>query len=181
MKKIEFPKNSELKRIDKNAFSHTKIEHILIPSNVSQLSEGWCAGMPDLKKITVITENRNFICFEMKMILGKTNLSLDIYDKIVLVNRNIKEVKIRSFITTIASFSFYNSNIESIFIPSNITHIFSYAFSNCSKLRKVEFASDSKIQEIIKYILMTIFESCFKLIISNDACTFNDVNNASFK
>lgn len=117
----------------------------------------------------------------MKMILGKTNLSLDIYDKIVLVNRNIKEVKIPSFITTIASFSFYNSNIESIFIPSNITHIFSYAFSNCSKLRKVEFASDSKIQEIIKYILMTIFESCFKLIISNDACTFNDVNNASFK
>lgn len=59
--------------------------------------------------------NRHYIYFDDKYILGKTDEKKDEYD--------IKEVLIPSFITQIGSYAFSETLIDKISIPSNVTRI----------------------------------------------------------
>ena len=102
-----------------------------------------------MNNIKIIQNRSKNICYyDNKFIIGKSlqeNAEED-FDVLIFCVRNVKNVTIPKFIKIIGSYAFSNSSIENIFIPPNIVHIENSAFSNCSKLRKVEFASDSKIQ-----------------------------------
>ena len=60
IKSIKFSPDSELKKIEKEAFSNSQIESILIPSTVSDLEEGWFHKAPNLNKVTVMKDNQYY-------------------------------------------------------------------------------------------------------------------------
>ena len=45
IKSIDFPPDSGLHVIEKHAFIYSTIESLTIPSTVSELKKGWCAGV----------------------------------------------------------------------------------------------------------------------------------------
>lgn len=50
LKSIQFPSDSEVKVIEKDAFIDSQIESIIIPPSLSVLEDGWCSGTKHLKK-----------------------------------------------------------------------------------------------------------------------------------
>ncbi|KAK8892795.1 hypothetical protein M9Y10_030038 [Tritrichomonas musculus] len=149
---IKFPPNSELQKIERDAFKHTKIESISIPSHVSKLEDGWCSFMPELTKVTIMPGNQYFKHHEDNdnLIIGRTNLKSDKYENLLFVNREIKTVTIPSFIKKIASNAFSYSLIEKVSIPSQVIQIDEFAFFWCSQLKTVEIPNDSDLQKIGK-------------------------------
>lgn len=177
LKRIEFSENSKLKKIEKNAFESSSLESISIPSSV-ELEDGWCNDTSNLKFIEIfINKNKlNYIYFDDKFILGKSDKKNDKFDIIVFARRDIKTVVIPSFIKEIGqyafnncsqlsivefkeysklelidSFSFSNTSIENIRIPSSVKRIGNSSFSSCLQLKNIKFSEDSKLYSIGKY------------------------------
>lgn len=173
LKKIEFSEDSKLTMIDKLAFYQCPIESLSIPATVTDLKKGWCNGTLDLTTIKIHPKNQNFIYFDGKFILGKTDEKSDIFDELVFARRNIEDALIPSSIEQIADFAFNNckklkkvefennsklkiigkssflfSSIEKVLIPSHVKQISESAFSFCNFLKKVEFAENSELQII---------------------------------
>ncbi|KAK8838499.1 hypothetical protein M9Y10_033127 [Tritrichomonas musculus] len=156
IKSVQFPLDSEVRIIEKNAFVESSIEKLFIPSKMSVLEEGWCNGTSRLTNVGVMPNNRYFMYLNNKMIIGKKNNdSNETYDTVHFVRRDIKKVEIPSFIERIESFSFSTTEIEKITIPSKVTYIGKCAFSSCKKLQHVEIENDSKLQ----YIEQDAFEN----------------------
>lgn len=155
LRKIEIQKESKLEVIQKDAFSCSPIESILIPSTVKELENGWCSELKELTKVTIMPNNERYIYFNDELIVEKNDLKSNEYDVLNFARRDIKNVKIPSFIKKIASHSFAKSSIESIFIPPQITSIDEYAFNECSKLQNLEIPPDSKLQIIGKFAFHT--------------------------
>lgn len=187
--KINFSENSQLKSIEKGAFLRTSIESLSLQSNVKFLEDGWCCSTSNLNSISVSPLNKNFILFEKKIILGKSDKKKDVFDCFVFACRNIKKVKIPSNIKRINSYcfdeciqlesiefspnseleaidqySFYSTSIKSILIPSKVNIIKMSAFLNCNKLKYVSFSSDNSELEIKKDIFNESFKDCCNLI-----------------
>ena len=156
IKSVQFPLDSEVRIIEKNAFVDSSIEKLFIPSKMSVLEEGWCNGTSRLTNVGVMPNNRYFMYLNNKMIIGKKNNdSNETYDTVHFVRRDIKKVEIPSFIERIESFSFSTTEIEKITIPSKVKYIGKCAFSSCKKLQHVEIEHDSKLQ----YIEQDAFEN----------------------
>ena len=150
IKSVQFPHDSEVRIIEKDAFADSSIEKLMIPSKVYLLEEGWCNGTPNLTNVTIMPNNCHFMCLDNKMIIGKKNEDSQTYDAILFVRRDIKKVEIPSFIEEIGAFSFSSSKIEKIKIPSNVTHIGKCAFASCENLKQAEIEPNSKLQNIEK-------------------------------
>lgn len=149
IKSIEFPPDSKLQTIEANAFMHcTKFNSIIIPQSIIELQPGWCCDTKELKNITIMPGNKNFMYIDDKMIVGKNNSKSDNYDFLLFVRRDIKNVIIPSFIKIICPYSFSESIIERIEIPCHITEIGDNAFSFCQKLQQVTFESNSELHKI---------------------------------
>ena len=101
IRSIHLPVDSKVEKIEKNAFADSSIESIFISSSVTCLSEGWCKGTSKLKKVKIMPKNKYFICFDNDMILGKSDIQSQNYDIILFVNRDIKKIKIPSFVKII--------------------------------------------------------------------------------
>ena len=173
---INYGPFSALRTIDNSAFLYCKIENIEIPPSVVELKEGWCIHDPsELKKITVMQNNPNFINYQDMFLLGKSDQQREVFDILFYVNSGFEVVVIPSFIKKIApyafnenkdlnfvqfsedselqiieKYAFFNSSIKEIVIPSNVTRICECAFQNCTNLSRVEFAENSQLQIIEK-------------------------------
>ena len=100
------------------------------------------------KKINIINNKiKNIQIYEEKFIIGKSNLNSKNFDVLLIAPKDMKSVKIPSFIKIISEYAFYESSIESIYIPSNVTHICDHAFSICLSLKKLNL---QKIQNSSK-------------------------------
>lgn len=106
------------------------------------------------------------------MIVEKNDIKSDQYDAIIFVLRNVKSIKIPSFIKEIKSHSFSYSLIEKVefssdskleiigsyafsksynnnlIIPLSVTNIYECAFFDCRCLTSIKFPLDSKLQQI---------------------------------
>ena len=169
---IKISSNSSLKTIDKYAFLNTLIYEFTIPSSIVELKEGWCFNTPNLHKIEVEQNNKIFLNFENKFIIGKSIVTINEFDTIIIAQRNISEANIPYFIKQIGSYAFagckklekfdfqinsmlklidkyafFESSIESLNIPSHVKDIGEYAFYSCDKLLIIEI--DEKLELII--------------------------------
>ena len=73
IKSIQFPLDSELQTIEKNAFYYSKIERFTIPSSLTDLKEGWCDCVSYLNQVNVSPNNPRYKKYDDKMIIGKHN------------------------------------------------------------------------------------------------------------
>lgn len=172
---ISFPKNSEIKKFEKNAFFNSTIESIMIPSSLIELEDGWCYLMEDLKRITVDPANKNFTIYGNKFLLQKSSPENEFFDILSLSIRNIEFAMIPYFIRIIAPYafsdctrielipitkdseleiigkcSFFSSSITEFTIPPKVTKICEQAFYWCDELVNIMIPQDSNLQIIEK-------------------------------
>lgn len=175
LKEIIFSSDSNIECIESFAFHYCYVEKISLPSKKIELKNEWCSQMSKLNQIVLLNNNNSeeFIkCINNEIFIGKN----EIFDRLIISYRNIKEIHIPSYIKIICSDAFSNCNfltkvtfsddsqlqiiddgafsessIESISIPSNVTHINDKVFYECKKLKNIEFSNDSKLQFIGKY------------------------------
>ena len=149
LKEVEFPPDSKLQTIEKDAFYCSSIESLTIPSSVCNFEEGWNNCVKNLTKITVIQqEQQNIQMFEDKLLIGKSDAEKEEYDILIFASRDIRSATIPPSIKQISSFAFSNSSIDSIFINPSITQIGDNCFSGCKHLQTVSFPENSQLQHI---------------------------------
>lgn len=176
IKEIKFEPDSEIQVIDNNVFYNSTIQALTIPASLIDLKEGWCNNIEHLVQIQVMPNNPRYTIYDNKLLIGKSSFEKTNFDSLIFCFRNIKSVKIPSFIEKIDQFSFsfckqlqnidfsidsklriieenafYESSIKRIRIPDHLTYIKVTAFSNCSKLEQVEISEDSELQIIDKF------------------------------
>lgn len=107
---ISFLDKSAIVSIDYFAFSCSRLKKLSIPSSIAEFKEGWCNEIRILKEINVFNANnkQNIMYFDNKFIIKKSNPTNDIFDTLLLARRNITDVIIPSYITTIESSAFKN-------------------------------------------------------------------------
>lgn len=128
LKEIKFSKNSKLSRIPNSFLYKSSLKNFEIPANVSELEDGW-NNSSSLIHVSVSPNNKNFLYYDNKMILGKSDKNSKIYDILCFVNRDLKQVS----------------------LPSSITKISSYAFAYCSELKSIQIPPDSQLISIGDY------------------------------
>ena len=163
---------SSLLTIEKDIFgSDTPLRSISIPSSNIEFQSGWCNSLTKLNKITIIPNGRqDFIIYEEKYLLSKSNPDSDLYDVLEFAYRDIKTALIPSFIKIIKPLAFSYckqltevkfdinsaidlidkcvftaSTIKIISIPPNVKIIDEYSFSFCEYLNKIEIPSSVTI------------------------------------
>ncbi|KAK8875922.1 hypothetical protein M9Y10_006100 [Tritrichomonas musculus] len=125
---IDFPDDSELLTIEKEAFFGTLIDTLTIPSKVKELKEGWCSFTSKLTNIKLSQDNPNFTYYNDLMILGKSKDNSETFDLLIFARRDI-----------------YRGNI-----PSTVKRICSYSFNDCYNIKFIEFSKDSQLVSIDK-------------------------------
>lgn len=70
IKSLKFTQDSKLQMIDKDSFYSASIESITIPSQVSELREGWCNRTSKINKIEVSPSNQYYKTYD-NLIIGK--------------------------------------------------------------------------------------------------------------
>ena len=73
IKSVQFPLDSEVQIIEKDAFTDSSIEKLFIPSKVSVLEVGWCSGTPNLTDVIIMPNNLDFMYLDNQMIIRKEN------------------------------------------------------------------------------------------------------------
>lgn len=106
LKSVTFSEDSELFSIENDAFSLSSIEYLSIPASVVELKDCWCSKTLQLNTVSVSPENKNFLCIDDKMIVGKNDEKKKFYDDLVFVRRDIETIQIPSFIKEINLFLF---------------------------------------------------------------------------
>ncbi|KAK8836781.1 hypothetical protein M9Y10_037303 [Tritrichomonas musculus] len=139
VRSIQFPPDSEIQSIERNAFYFSLIESITIPASLTELREGWCAGTPKLKRVTVDPNNQRYKnCEENdKLIVGKSDIKSDKYDVLVFACRDIQTIEIPPYIRQIESHAFDSISIESFTIPASLTELKEGWCAGTPKLKRV--------------------------------------------
>lgn len=169
LKEIKITEDSELETIEEDAFSGISIEHLYIPSKLHYID----TRNFDLTSIVVSPKNNNYITFNNKILLGKSQINIDQFYVLLLVCNDVKILEIPSYIkyikescirkknklkkiifnndsdlVSIEKYAFENALIEELVIPSKCINIGKSAFE-CNKfLKKIIFAKNSKIKNI---------------------------------
>ena len=130
-----------------------RIRSFTIPSKVRELQNGWCSYTSNLVKIDLSDDNKffSYLDEEKKVIVGKSNEKIDVFDTLVFVCRDVKKVTIPLSIKYISSFSFFNCPINYIKIPKSVVRIENNAFNGCKLLKKIDFDEDSDEISIDEY------------------------------
>ena len=152
--------------------------------------------------ILLLKENQDKIKYQNSIIknnlflLGKSDKSSDEYDVLLFARRDIKNVKIPSYVKVISSYSFdfymnietigfskdskltkidwcsfSNSSIANIIISSSVTTIGCNAFSKCDNLQKNEILENSEITFDDESFSESTIET---MIINSKKINFND-------
>lgn len=189
IKSIQFPVNSEIKTIEKNAFENSSLKSISIPSTLIELNDGWCSGTSKLTKINISQNNQRYLLYDDKIIIGKKSIENDeMHEILVFCVRDIKMIQIPNFIKIIGPYSFeyctelqnveFSSNselriieyrsfssciIEKIKFPVHLEKIGGESFNCCEKLSEIEFDKNSEIKIIDKYSFASTLISSFTI------------------
>lgn len=156
LKKIEFSEDSELKIIDKFAFSNSGLQKIVVPSGVVQ-----------------INESAFYDCLQLNFVEFKKSSKLKLIGKCAFTNSSINKIRVPSHVVHIgeSAFSscthlnsvkfsnksqlkiiskkaFAGSSIESIFIPQKVDQIGEFAFFDCFNLKVFEIADNSELRSL---------------------------------
>lgn len=175
LERIEISPNSNLCYLGSDLFYNTKIKAIYLPEKVYHLSISCFNYTPLLSDIIISPDNKNFLYFEDKIIMRKSNKDRDEFDSIFFAKRDLRNLVIPSFIQYIFPFAFeystnltkvdfsidsnlkviykyafYCSSIEELILPPSVTKICQNAFDNCKKLRRVVFHENSQLKLIDK-------------------------------
>ena len=145
IRSIQFPFDSQVSVIEKDAFRDSSIQNIVLPSSISDLKEGWCCSTASLTNFSIMPTNPIYINFDNTLILSNHHSKRNEYSSIVFATRNIKNVTIPSFISCIEPYAFSECLIEKVFISSSINQICEGSFYNCVHLQHVEIPPDSKL------------------------------------
>lgn len=122
---LEFPPNCELRTIEYRAFNFVDFEKFTIPASLIELKNGWCSFL-DIKSIDIDPSNPRYKKYGENFIIGKSNVSSEIFDELVYCFRHIEKVT----------------------IPDSIKIIKGYAFQDCNQLVEVEISPNSNLQII---------------------------------
>lgn len=160
-KKINFPDNSKLQKIDDKAFMYSKIEEITIPLHVTIIGNYAFEYCGNLKKIVFSKGCKleiigNYAFYESSLVSVYFPKSVSKIQYSAFSNcKNLKNLFFpeNSELKLIESHAFYGTAIENIQIPSKVTTIGSCCFNNNfgSNLKTIEFLGSN----------MTINENCF--------------------
>ncbi|KAK8837448.1 hypothetical protein M9Y10_036445 [Tritrichomonas musculus] len=126
IQKVDFSEHSKIESFESSLFQYSSLSTLVIPPKLKELKYEWCVCADNLTDIFVSPLNKNFIFYENKFLLGKSDPNNDIYDILYFARRDI----------------------EFALIPSFVTKISNNSFMNCKKLRKIEFQRDSKLKII---------------------------------
>lgn len=129
LKSLKFAADSKLKKIGQNAFFNSSIESISFPPSLIELEEGWCDNTSKLIEINIDPNNHNFLFYDNKFLIGKSNQENENFDQLLFSRRDI----------------------ENSIIPNFIRVIGPYAFNKCERLKHFEFPNDSRLEIIDKY------------------------------
>lgn len=170
--KIAFDENPEIKKIEKNAFVNTALSELTIPPSLTELDSCWCSYTPCLKSIVLSPQNPNFKCLQEqpKVIIGKSDANINVFDTIEFACRDITAVVIPSFIKVIKEFAFSDcaslssvqfeenssltkigknafshTSIGSFVLPQHVKYIHKQAFMNCDKLESFTFHPEAEL------------------------------------
>lgn len=177
LKIVDFQNNSYLESIEKRAFFQSPIQTLYIPKRLEELQNGWCKETMQLNNVIVSEENKNFMVFDNKILIGKSSIIEDSFDTIYFANRHIKRIIIPSFIKRISSYAFsqciqlrkvdfsqcnnlklIESNsfsytpIKKLIIPDKVTKIEKKSFCNCNHLKSVLFLTNSTKEKNLAFI-----------------------------
>lgn len=131
---IKFLTNSQLLSIGNNAFESTLIDEIFLPSNVENIHANCFKKVLYLYKIEISKDNKHFAFVNNSLLLYKKNVKSDVYDTLVFVCNDVKEVK----------------------IPNYVRKIEMNAFEGCNKLVHFETSKESNLCLIHKNIFKEI-------------------------
>lgn len=120
---LNFKKISKSEKLNRQHFLTLRLNHFIFPQIWKSLR---VVGVHILKKFIISKENKNFSILNQKMVVGKSDPNLDIFDSIIVASRDIKQA----------------------FIPSYIKKIDSSTFSHCCRLKSIQFDKNSKLEKI---------------------------------
>lgn len=202
LKEIKFQDDSELKVIGSFALNSIDLESFYIPKNVEIIKKGFNPYCRALKNIDVSPENKNFLLYNKKMIICKSNSKIEFCDSLLFINGIHNKIEIPSFIKYIREFTFvymielieviFDKNsqlisigfsafsytsIKSIQFPSSLKSVDRNALYNCMKLTTVEFLSDEISIDSSCFnetIIMISFPNTHIINIAYDAISIQD-------
>lgn len=170
---LEIPENSKLKKFGTDSLLGTRIKSLYIPEFVNEFKSNWCDTTEKLINIKISEKNKNFIYYDDKFIIGKSDDSSSVYDVLVFVRRDVYAPLIPSFIKRIASSAFsscYNlktvlfqsdskletidcyafafTTLKSIRFPSHLKTIEHSTFESCEEMEFLDFEEDSELESL---------------------------------
>lgn len=179
LNKIEFLERSESNSIliRNSAFFGSEIECLSLPLGHIELEDAWCRGTPKLTNIILNSKSKDYLFFENKYLLKKSNEMNELFDFLLFSRRDIKYAIIPPFITNISAYafeqcknminvefpvnhskigsigeySFAYTSIKKIIIPSTIVSIGKSAFRCCRQLKSIIFDKNSNLNSIEEY------------------------------
>ncbi|KAK8886506.1 hypothetical protein M9Y10_041970 [Tritrichomonas musculus] len=178
LSKLVIPIESQLKVIKNSAFYLTKITNLYLPQTLEEFSFDF--GL-NLTSVSISNENKKFKYIEQsKLIIGKSNPTINDFDTLLFACRDVKKVFIPSSIKIISKNAFYScSNLEEVIfendsqlevidkafcssairqitIPSHVKYIGENCFSNCKQLETVKFENNFDLTSFNA----NLFEDC---------------------
>lgn len=169
---VKFSEDSEIKVIERNAFSSSSIKHLCIPSSIAEFNENWCFDSKITEIEIIEREQKNIKCYDDKFVLAKSDIKSDIFDVLLFANRDIEEATIPSFIKIISSYAFSfcqnlqiiefeknsqlktiesnafsNTSIEKFIVPSTVCQIGEDSFYGCP-IKILEFEENSQLKTL---------------------------------
>ncbi|KAK8870893.1 hypothetical protein M9Y10_008805 [Tritrichomonas musculus] len=178
IKYLKFDEDSEIDDFH-DIFDQTKITKLQIPPKLKTLDRFFALYVKDLVEIEISPKNKNFIYYDHKLLLGKSNSSSDIFDILYYSRFDIEEViippqikvlgsfcfdsrkKLKSVIFSedselkeIQSFSFYDSTIEHLVLPANDINFDDSSFTGALEIKEIEIHKNDDFFFVDKKILV---------------------------
>lgn len=123
---LTIPDDSDIEYIGDILTSSPSNKSFSIPSNVYYINNAWFCFNKHMINIIVSPNNKNFKWFNNSLLMRKSNPQADTFDVLIYAKRNI----------------------DHILIPSCVKYIDDFSFNHCSKLKTIEFESNSKLISI---------------------------------
>lgn len=137
---ITFADDSDLQIIRKGAFSHSSLEKLSIPANVTTIENGFCQGAKKLVHIEVSSNSKHYISINNELLIAQVENS---HNVLIWARRNIENATIPEIVQKIGPYSFdHCQNLKTVsFASSKVDEICNFAFNECSNLTDIQIPS----------------------------------------
>ena len=146
LKKVEIPKNSQLKKIDRCAFFLSSIENFTIPPHITQICEGAFSDCEELREV-VISPDSQLQEIEKEVFANTgienftipphiTKISKDAFKRCEALKKFV--IPKNSELKTIEGRAFCGSGLKKFYIPANATDLKDGCFYGMSNLTEID-------------------------------------------